>query len=232
MNAGNTGCEDDMRMCADMRRSVKNRMTESRTENRAGNIASASEVMTETKREMEMEIKMKIESELEKESGTRQASAGQALQSGIRCANMEDMLQKMEYLEASIRCGMEQMQHLKLQATRVTSVLSDVKVTNGYRHDALESAVVRLVDLEREIAEDIRCLIEMQRKIGRRLERLGPQSQTVMRMRYLCRKSWKEIADQMDCSLANVYRIHRKALSELQDMEDEEANREQQVIGA
>ena len=216
MNARDTGCEDNMRISADMRRSVENRMTESRTENRAGNIASSSEVMTETKRErereMEMEMKMKIESELEKESGTRQASAGQALQSGIRCANMEDMLQKMEYLEASIRCGVEQMQHLKLQATRVTSVLSDVKVTNGYRHDALESAVVRLVDLEREIAEDIRCLIEMQRKISRRLERLGPQSQTVMRMRYLCRKSWKEIADQMDCSLANVYRIHRKAL--------------------
>ena len=86
----------------------------------------------------------------------------------------------------------------------------------------MESNVVKIVDLEREINEDIDMLIEVKKGIMAMIKKVeNPEYQTLLELRYLCFKRWEQIALDMDYSIQHTFRIHNKALEKIKFFKDE-----------
>ena len=77
----------------------------------------------------------------------------------------------------------------------------------------LEDTVVKIVDLQEEINRDIDSLVDLKRDIVRTRKSVqNPEYQIILELRYLCFKTWEEIAVQMNCSIDNVFKIRKNAL--------------------
>lgn len=140
-------------------------------------------------------------------------------------------MDECRWLEMDIRSKTDQIQSLKEAAGRITQVISASGGSHPKRHDAMEKAVVSMVDLENEISREICRLTEVRRQMMACLDLLRPGSgRTVLQLRYLNRKSWQEIADAMDCSLHTVYRIHRETLRELEKVTEKAQEENRQFI--
>lgn len=80
----------------------------------------------------------------------------------------------------------------------------------------LEDTVVKIVDLQEEINRDIDSLVDLKRDIVRTIKSVqNPEYQIILELRYLCFKTWEEIAVQMNCSIDNVFKIRKNALKVL-----------------
>ena len=141
-------------------------------------------------------------------------------------------IEESRWLEIDIRSRTEQMISLREAADRMSSALPGIRSGAGGRHDFMERAVVSMVDLEREISEEICRLMKLRERMMvciRGVEK--PESRTVLQLRYLNGKSWQEIADLLGCSLHTVYRRHRTAMRELEQMSPEESQNAQAEQG-
>ena len=137
-----------------------------------------------------------------------------------------EALEQSRWLETDVRCKTEQLTALKEMAGKITSTFSDVKGGSRIQHDVMASAVANIVDLEKTLSEAVCQLMQAQRDLMGCFDCLkSPESRTILQLRYLNSKSWKEIAAIMDCSLKTVYRKHKCALAELEEYEEKHQKR-------
>ena len=73
-----------------------------------------------------------------------------------------------------------------------------------------------IIDFENEINAEIDRLVDIKREITCLINGVSnPEEQTLLELRYLCFKTWEQIAVDMGYSLQNVYKLHSKALKNL-----------------
>ena len=131
-----------------------------------------------------------------------------------------EALEQSRWLETDVRCKTEQLTALKEMAGKITSIFSDVKGGSRIQHDVMANAVANIVDLEQSLSESVCQLMQAQKDLMGCFDCLkSPESRTILQLRYLNNKPWKEIAAIMDCSLKTVYRKHKCALAELEEKE-------------
>jgi len=71
-----------------------------------------------------------------------------------------------------------------------------------------------MVDLEDEINRDIDTLVDLKREIVQGIKVVSnPEYQTLLELRYLCFKTWEEIAVDMGYSIRNIYNLNDLALA-------------------
>jgi DNA-directed RNA polymerase specialized sigma subunit len=77
----------------------------------------------------------------------------------------------------------------------------------------MEDIIVKMMDLESEINVDIDRLVDTKRAIKQAVECVPDISQrTLLELRYICGKTWEEIAEEMFFGIRWVHRLHEKAL--------------------
>lgn len=128
-----------------------------------------------------------------------------------------------EYLEQArdinifIENKLEQVTSLRNLATKVNSALSPVPPSGNSRGDRLENIISEMVDLEKEIDEDVDRLVALKRNILKAINRIeDSKERMVLEMRYLNFKDWPDIADKTGVRLRRVYQIHRDALEHIE----------------
>ena len=63
---------------------------------------------------------------------------------------------------------------------------------------------------------DIDALVDFKREIIGAIKSLAdPECQMLLELRYLCFRSWAEIAVALGCSMRKVFRLHDKALNKI-----------------
>lgn len=73
--------------------------------------------------------------------------------------------------------------------------------------------IAKIVDLEAEINRDIEKLMEIKQNIVSTIKKVqNPELQTLLELRYLCFRTWEQVALEMDYSIQHIFRIHDKAL--------------------
>lgn len=93
------------------------------------------------------------------------------------------------------------------QSKRFTSTMADT--------------VVKIIDLQDEINRDIDTLVDLKADIMRLVKSVSCREyQTILEKRYLCFQSWEKIAAAMDYDIRWLYRLHGKALEEVQEILD------------
>lgn len=130
--------------------------------------------------------------------------------------NAKEYLGQSYQLEQRINSKLEQVQRLNELATKVNSTISDMPGSSTRNVHKMEDVVVKIVDLQAEINSDIDGLVDLKRETMNAIRSIkDPEAQTVLELRYLCYKTWEEIAVALEFGIDNVYRIRKKALKDI-----------------
>lgn len=116
-------------------------------------------------------------------------------------------------LDQRINSKLEQLESLNDLATKCTSTLTGMPKNPSHSTSMMADAVAKIVDLQAEINRDIDLLVDLKCEMVKVIKNVEhSEYQTLLELRYLCFKTWEQIAVDMNYSIDNVYRIHRKAL--------------------
>ncbi len=125
----------------------------------------------------------------------------------------KEYLNQAYWLDRRIDSKLEQLSALKDMATKTTSIMGDDVVSRTRNVHSMEDVISKIIDMQAEINADIDRLVDLKRDIMQVVKAVDdPELQTLLELRYLCFKRWEEIADLMDCSENNVFKVHSRAL--------------------
>ena len=129
----------------------------------------------------------------------------------------KEYMEQARYLDMQINSKIEQVRSLNELATRVTTVYSDMPHSPNRNTSRMEETIAKIIDLESEIDRDIDALVDLKREMMRVVNSIeSAEYRTILEMRYLQFKKWEQIALQMSTDLRWVYRMHGRALNEVQ----------------
>ncbi|MDR1364888.1 MAG: DUF1492 domain-containing protein [Oscillospiraceae bacterium] len=130
--------------------------------------------------------------------------------------NAKEFLSKAYLIDKRINSKVEQILKLRELATKANSVLSDMPPNSTRNFKKMEDAIVKILSLENEISEDIKYLAGLKQDIVKAIKEIkNIKYQTILEMRYLCFKTWEQIAVDLNYGIDNVFRIHKKALKKV-----------------
>lgn len=126
----------------------------------------------------------------------------------------KDFLSQAYRIDQRINSKLEQIQSLRELATKATATLNDSPVSGTRNVHSMSDIIDKMIDLENEINADIDRLVDLKREIVTVIKRVAnPEYQTLLELRYLCFKSWEQIAVQLAYSIQNAYKMHDRALA-------------------
>ena len=129
---------------------------------------------------------------------------------------VKEYLSQAVNIDRRIEAKMGQLSELRALATKVTGTFSDMPKAQGSDGSRMENVVCRIVELEDDIRQDLSKLLETKGAIMRTIKTVDNYKlQAVLELRYLSGKSWEAIAHDMDCSIDNLYKLHKKALEKV-----------------
>lgn len=128
----------------------------------------------------------------------------------------KEYLSQAYRIDQRINSKLEQIVSLRELATKATSTLSDTPPSGSRNAHSMEGIIVKMMDLENEINKDIDILVDLKREFVFIIKKINnPEYQTLLELRYLCFKTWEQIAVEMGYSLQHIFRIHDKALKNI-----------------
>ncbi len=119
-------------------------------------------------------------------------------------------------IDQRINSKLEQIVSLRELATKATSTLSDTPPSGTHNVHSMEGIIVKMMELENEINADIDLLIDLKKEIMSIIKSINnPEQQTLLELRYLCFKTWEQIAVDMRYSIQNAYKVHDRAVANI-----------------
>ncbi|MCD7785722.1 MAG: DUF1492 domain-containing protein [Oscillospiraceae bacterium] len=133
----------------------------------------------------------------------------------------KEYLDQAYRLDQRIDSKLSQVSSLNDLALKCTSTITGMPRNPSPSVSSMEVAICKIVDLEDEINHDIDALVDLKREIVDVIKKVDNiECQTLLELRYLCFKTWEEIAVEMNYCIDNVYKLHRKALSKVKVPEE------------
>lgn len=82
---------------------------------------------------------------------------------------------------------------------------------------SVENTIIKIVDYEQAINQDIDKLIDMKDKARKEINKVKGQCGTVLEMRYLECMRWEEIAYRLHYSIRRIYQLHGEGLAKIRE---------------
>ena len=119
-------------------------------------------------------------------------------------------------LDQRINSKIEQVASLNELATKCTSTLTGMPRNPSPSVSPMADAVCKIIDLQAEINRDIDRLVDLKREIVTLIKAVrSTEYRTLLEKRYLCFKTWEQIAVDMGYSIQHIYRLREKAYKEI-----------------
>ncbi len=129
----------------------------------------------------------------------------------------KEYLSQAYRIDQRINSKLEQVVCLRELATKATSTLSDMPSSGTRNIHSMEGIIAKMVDLETEINQDIDTLVDLKREIVSLIKQIqNTEYQTLLELRYLCFKTWEQIAVDLGYSSKHVFYLHDKAVALIQ----------------
>lgn len=126
---------------------------------------------------------------------------------------IKDYLGQAYRIDQRINSKLEQIACLRELATKATSTISDTPRSASRNTHSMENILVKMFALENEINDDIDALVDLKREIVSVIKLVdNPEYQTLLELRYLCFRTWEQIAVDMGYDLRYLHRLHGRAL--------------------
>ena len=129
----------------------------------------------------------------------------------------KEYLSQAYRLDNRINSKIDQVASLNDLATKCTSNVTGMPKAPNQGSSTMADAVVKIIDLQAEINRDIDRLVDLKRELTRTIKAVDDvDCQILLEGRYLCYKSWEQIAVEMGFRLRHVYEVHSKALNKIE----------------
>ena len=116
-------------------------------------------------------------------------------------------------IDQRIDSKLEQIASLRELLNKTTNGINDMPGNPNRDRSRVEDYVVKIIDMERELDEDISKLISIKADIMHTIKKVeDAECQMLLEDRYLRFLTWETIADNMGYTVRNVYILHGKAL--------------------
>jgi hypothetical protein len=136
---------------------------------------------------------------------------------GKQKLSAKDYLSQAYRIDQRINSKIEQVQSLRELAEKATATLSDTTSKGSRNIHRMENIIAKMVDMETIINKDLNRLVDIKREIVTVVKCVTvPEFQTLLELRYLCYKTWEEIAVAMHYDIRHIYRLHGRALAEVE----------------
>lgn len=119
-------------------------------------------------------------------------------------------------LDVKINTKLEQLEHLRSLAYKVTSVIRGDKVSESQPKSVMENAVIKIVMAENAINEAIDELIDTKTEISEMVKSIyNDDERILLELRYICFNTWEQITAKMNISSSYAFQLHRRALDSM-----------------
>jgi len=119
-------------------------------------------------------------------------------------------------LDRRIKSKAEQIATLNELATKITTTLTGLPKSLNRDSSVMATTVAKIVDLQAEINREAEYLVDLKRDIVKTIKAVpNVESRTLLELRYLCYKSWEQIAVDLGYSVRQIYRIHDRAVAKM-----------------
>ena len=119
-------------------------------------------------------------------------------------------------LDQRIDAKIAQVSSLNDLATKCTATLSDMPRNPSRSTSRMEDAIVKIVDLQHEINDDIDHLVDLKRELVEVIKAVNNNEyQVLLEKRYLCFHTWEQIAVDMHYTVKWILKLHKKAIDEV-----------------
>lgn len=120
-------------------------------------------------------------------------------------------------LDSRINSKIDQVSALNDLATKCTSNITGMPKAPRQGQSTMADAVAKLIDLRAEINRDIDRLVDLKGELMRTIKTVDDiDCQLLLEGRYLCYKSWEQIAVEMGLRVRRIYDIHNTALEKVE----------------
>jgi len=131
--------------------------------------------------------------------------------------NAKDFLGQAYRIDQRIDCKIEQITSLHALATKATTTISDMPGSPTRNTHRMEDIIVKILEMEEELNSEIDYLVDLKATIMEVIKGLDNlEYQTLLEWRYLCYKPWEQIALDLSYSVNNIFKMHKRALEELE----------------
>lgn len=131
--------------------------------------------------------------------------------------NIRQFLGRHFEINNAINSKLEQLKELRhLAASAPSPTLSESHCTGTYS-DRVGRTAARIIDLDREINEEIDRLVEIKIQIRGMIDTLHDSTQrTILERHYILHESWEVIAEKVGYSPRHITRLHNQAITALE----------------
>lgn len=128
----------------------------------------------------------------------------------------KEYLRQAYRLDQRINSKLEQVASLNTLAMKCTHTLTGMPRNPNRGTSTMADAVAKIVELQAEINHDIDHLIDLKREMVKLIKSVdNTECQTLLELRYLCFKTWEQIAVDMGYNVRHVYRLHDEAIENI-----------------
>lgn len=128
----------------------------------------------------------------------------------------KDYLLQARFLDDRINSKTQQIASLNELAAKCTTTFSDMPRNPNRGHSRVEDCVIKIIELEDSIKQDIEKLVDLKKEIMGVIKAVpNVEYQTLLEKRYLCFTTWEQIAVDMNYSMQHIHRMHSAALKEI-----------------
>mgnify|MGYP000876554104 CR=1 FL=1 len=129
-------------------------------------------------------------------------------------------LRQVRRLDNIVNAKLEQVEMLRAMTTRMTTKLSTDKVQESNIPDKIPTLICKIVDLEKEITNNIDKLINLKTEVMRKIDSIqNDDYKLLLTLRYLNFKTWEQIAVEMGFTFQWVHELHKRALIEFEKVQ-------------
>ena len=132
---------------------------------------------------------------------------------------MEEKMTARQYLgqayriDQRINSKLKQVSLLRGNVMNLSINMKEISIQTSRDNARMENTLLKIIDQEREIDAEIDRLVDLKAEIKRVIDGVeNIEYRLILELRYLCFRSWEEIAVEMDYSIDYVFKIHRRAL--------------------
>ena len=128
----------------------------------------------------------------------------------------KEYLSQAYRLDQRIDAKIAQVSSLNDLATKCNATIGGMPRNPNRGASTMADVVVKIVDLQHEINDDIDKLIDLKREIITVIKSVvNVEYQIILEKRYLCFHAWEQIAVDMGYNVRHLYRIHEEALTQV-----------------
>ena len=129
---------------------------------------------------------------------------------------VKEFLNRIRHIDMMIDCKCDQIAELRDKLTSISSPMGE-HVQSTLDPDKFSNPISKIIELEKEINEDIDKLVDLKRVARRMIEQLDDDvEKMVLYKRYFDNKTFEQISVELNYSWRRIHQLHGDALKKLE----------------